>query len=162
MNIITINRENFEFVANLVADFRVALKSYKCIESKPNVEAGKEEMLEYLDAGFPCYAAVEGAEYLGYIVCRINEPCLWVESIYTVPESRRRGVASVLLKKAEELAEMRGEDTVFNWVHPNNEGMIRFLRYHGYTVLNLIEIRKPFKDELPTRIIKVGNNEFDY
>ena len=40
--------------------------------------------------------------------------------------------------------------------------MIAFLRRHGYTVLNLIEIRKPYPDEKPVKRIKVGENEFDY
>ena len=53
-------------------------------------------------------------------------------------------------------------DTLFNYVHPNNDAMINFLKSKGYTVLNLIEIRKPFKGEKNKTTIKVGNNEFDY
>ena len=34
--------------------------------------------------------------------------------------------------------------------------------YNGYTVLNLIEIRRPYKDEKLTQIITVGEHEFDY
>ena len=55
-----------------------------------------------------------------------------------------------------------GEDTVYNFVHPNNDGMIAFLRAKGYTVLNLIEIRKPYRDETPKTSIRVGNHTFDY
>ena len=40
--------------------------------------------------------------------------------------------------------------------------MIEFLRKRGYTVLNLIEIRKPHKDEKLTQTIAVGEHEFDY
>lgn len=40
--------------------------------------------------------------------------------------------------------------------------MIEFLRKRGYTVLNLIEIRKPHKDETLTRQITVGKHAFDY
>lgn len=40
--------------------------------------------------------------------------------------------------------------------------MIEFLRKHGYTVLNLIEIRKPYQDETLTQTITVGEYEFDY
>ena len=50
-----------------------------------------------------------------------------------------------MFKKAEELAADYGDETVFNYVHPNNEAMIGFLRKHGYRVLNLIEMRKPYK-----------------
>lgn len=37
-----------------------------------------------------------------------------------------------------------------------------FLRKRGYTVLNLIEVRKPYKDEMLTQTITVGDHEFDY
>ena len=60
------------------------------------------------------------------------------------------------LEKAEELA------TVFNFVHPNNHRMIGFLRSKGYTVLNLLEIRKPFQGETLTTTIRVGDHTFDY
>lgn len=66
------------------------------------------------------------------------------------------------LEKAESLAKSYGEDTVFNYVHPNNIGMIAFLNKHGYTVLNLIEIRKPFSGEKLSTRIRVGDNLFDY
>ena len=149
-------------VAPLVAEFRVTLDSYRGIVSEPDIKEGKEELIEFLDSGYPVFAAEEDGEYIGYIVCRIDEPCLWVEHIYVRDDARRRGVASALFAKAEEIAKSMGEDTVFNYVHPNNEGMIDFLRSKGYTVLNMIEIRKPYKDEKPTTTIKVENNVFDY
>ncbi|MGI6315720.1 MAG: GNAT family N-acetyltransferase [Christensenellales bacterium] len=77
-------------------------------------------------------------------------------------EHRRKGVATMLFNKAEELGGLIGEDTVFNYVHPNNESMTRFLRSKGYTVLNMIEIRKPYKDETLTAAIHVVNHVFDY
>ena len=41
-------------LAEMVALFRVELRSYKGIISTPKIEAGKEEMEEYLLAKFPC------------------------------------------------------------------------------------------------------------
>ena len=55
-----------------------------------------------------------------------------------------------------------GEDTVYNYVHPNNDGVIAFLRSMGYSVLNLIEIRKPYAGETLTTTIPVGAETFDY
>ena len=55
-----------------------------------------------------------------------------------------------------------GEETVYNYVHPNNHRMIGFLRKRGYTVLNLVEIRKPYQGEKLTQTITVGEHEFDY
>jgi hypothetical protein len=40
--------------------------------------------------------------------------------------------------------------------------MITFLSKIGYDVLNLIEIRKPSKNEILTQKICVGNHEYNY
>ncbi len=160
--IVSVTSQDAIQLGPLVADFRVTLKVYKGLRSLPDWEAGTAEMQEYLDAGFPCYAAHASEGFAGYIVCRIDEPCVWVESIYVRPEYRRTGVASALFRKAEELAASHGEETVFNYVHPNNHGMIGFLRAHGYTVLNLIEIRKPYQGEKCSTSISIGEHAFDY
>ena len=149
-------------LAEMVALFRVELRSYKGTASKPNIEAGREEMEEYLSAKFPVYAALLDGEYAGYVVCRVDSGVVWVESIFVKEEYRRHGVATALHSKAEKIAASYGDDTVYNYVHPNNHRMIEFLRKRGYTVLNLIEIRKPYKDEKLTQTIAVGEHEFDY
>jgi ribosomal protein S18 acetylase RimI-like enzyme len=149
-------------LAQMVALFRVELRSNKGIVSKPNVDAGREEMEEYLAAGFPVFAAIVDGEYAGYVVCRVDSEVVWVESIFVKDEYRRQGIASALHSKAEEIAASYGDDTVYNYVHPNNHRMIDFLRKRGYTVLNLIEIRKPYKGEKLTQKICVGEHKFDY
>ena len=149
-------------LAQMVALFRVELRSYKGIVSKPNVDAGREEMEEYLAAGFPVFAAMVDGKYAGYVVCRVDNEVVWVESIFVKEKYRRHGVATALHGKAEEIAASYGEDTVYNYVHPNNHRMIEFLRKRGYTVLNLIEIRKPHEGEKLTQKVCVGEHEFDY
>lgn len=149
-------------LSEMVALFRIELRSYKGIASRPNIDAGREEMEEYLTAKFAVFAAILDGEYAGYVVCRVDNEVVWVESIFVREEYRRHGVASALHSKAEEIAASYGEDTVYNYVHPNNHRMITFLRKRGYTVLNLIEIRKPYKGEMLTQVIPVGEHEFDY
>lgn len=149
-------------IAPLTAAFRVQLKAYKGIKSQPNLNAGKEEILEYLESGFPVYAVEDQGAFVGYIVCRIEAPCLWVEQIYVREDYRRKGVATMLFNQAEEIAASMGEKNVYNFVHPNNEKMIRFLRSKGYTVLNMIEIRKPYEGEKLTTTIHVEKETFDY
>ena len=119
-------------------------------------------MEEYLAAGFPVFAAIMDGEYAGYVVCRVDSQVVWVESIFVKEEYRHHGVATALHSKAEEIAATYGEDTVYNYVHPNNHRMIDFLRKRGYTVLNLIEIRKPYEGEQFTQTISVGDHYFDY
>ena len=60
-------RQVNDALAEMVALFRVELRSYKGIASKPNVEDGREEMKEYLLAGFPVFAATVHGEYAGYV-----------------------------------------------------------------------------------------------
>ena len=156
------NTQVTDDLAQMVALFRVELRSYKGIVSKPNKDAGREEMEEYLSAGFPVYAAIVDGEYAGYVVCRVDSEVVWVESIFVKEEYRGQGVASALHGKAEEIAASYGEETVYDYVHPNNHRMIAFLRSRGYTVLNLIEIRKPYRNEKLTQTIRVGEHEFDY
>ena len=121
-----------------------------------------EEFLSFLKDGYPVYAAADGGVPIGYLVCRIEAPCLWVEQLFVCKAHRRKGVASRLFDQAEALAADMGEDTVFNFVHPNNDGIIRFLRSKGYTVLNMIEVRKPYRGETPRTQIAVGEHVFDY
>ena len=161
MEIIKITQAN-DTLAQMVALFRVELRSYKGITSKPNIAAGREEMEEYLAAGFPVFAALVDGQYAGYVVCRVDSEVVWMESIFVKEEYRRHGVATALHSKAEEIAATYGEDTVYNYVHPNNHRMIDFLRKRGYTVLNLIEIRKPYEGEQFTQTISVGDHYFDY
>lgn len=164
LNIIQVDRQLADTLAPLVADFRATLRAYKRIEAQPDLEAGREEILEFLEAGYPVFAAEDAGDLAGYIVCRTDDscPCLWVEHLYVRHKYRRKGVATLLFEKAEEIAASRGEDTVYNYVHPNNDGMIQFLRAKGYTVLNLIEIRKPYKGEKLSTTIDVNQNTFDY
>ncbi len=162
MKLIRIDKPDTDRLAPLVADFRVTLNGYRGIASRPRVEAAREEIGEFLDAGFPILAAEDGGKLAGYAVCRMDAPCLWVEHLYVREAYRRKGVATLLFEKAEDIARAMGEDTVFNFVHPNNTGMIAFLRSKGYTVLNMIEIRKPYPGETLTTTIPVGDAVFDY
>ena len=162
IEIIRADRTMLDELAPLAALFRVALKGYKGEAAAPDEAAGREEIAEYLDRGWPVYLARGDGQALGYAVCRVEEPVVWLESLFVRGEARRRGVASALLRQAEALAASYGEETLYFYVHPNNLGMIAFLRSHGYTVLNLIELRRPYAGEMPSQRIRVGESEFDY
>lgn len=162
VEIIRISEKDVPSLAPLTADFRVALKSYKGIPSVPDLSAANDELLEYLSVGFPVYAAIYQDEPAGYMVCRIDAPCVWVESLFVKEEFRGSGIANRLIEEAENLAHSFNEETVYFNVHPNNHRMISFLNKHGYNVLNLIEIRKPYSGEVLTQKIPVGEHLFDY
>ena len=74
-------------LAEMVALFRVDLRSYKGIVSKPNIDAGREEMEEYLSAKFP----VLNTQVMWSAVL-IARSCGWSPSL-----SKRNTVVTVLL-----------------------------------------------------------------
>ena len=162
MDIIRIDAASAGKVVPLIAAFRVTLRGYKGVESEPDLKQAEEETAEFLDKGYPVYAAVQDGDTAGYVVLRTDGPCVWVEHIFVREEYRRRGVASLLFAQAEALARELGDDTVYNFVHPNNGGMIAFLRSRGYTVLNMLEIRRPWTGETLTTKVRVDDTEFDY
>ncbi len=159
MLVTTFNKIYFDDTAALIAAFRKHLRSFKDEMVPLDINSAKEELNSFLtDPNFPVYVCLDNNNVVGYMILKIDG-CVWVEQIYVREDYRRRGVASLFYKKAEEVSK---GDTLFNYVHPNNDAMISFLKSKGYTVLNLIEIRKPFKGEKNKTTIKVGNNEFDY
>ena len=161
MKVIEFQEKYFEQTCKLLADFRVALRAFKNIKSEPDIDSARQELKWAIDDKWPIYLVEENNNIVGYMLLRIDD-CVWVEHIYVTPSFRRKGVASLLYNKAEEVSKSIGGDTVYNFVHPNNDGMMSFLRSKGYTVLNLVEVRKPYKDETLNKKYKIGNNEFDY
>jgi len=122
-----------------------------------------EELEYYLENQFPIYLAMDDTnKILGYIVCRLQEDIVWNESLYVIPEDRRKGVGTALFIKTEALARTLGRETVYNWVDPNNYRSLLFLKKLGYNVLNLIEIRKRISTDIISQKIQVGKFEFDY
>ena len=67
MDIIEINETLADNAAPLAADFRVTLRSFKGIESQPDIVSAKEEILDFLKSGYPVFAAEENGELAGYI-----------------------------------------------------------------------------------------------
>ena len=162
MNVYNVGVDDVENVAPLIAQFRVELRSYKGITSKADIEAAKGEFNDYIKSGYPIYAYKKDNEVAGYLVCRIDNEVVWVESLYVLKTHRKQGIATELFNAAEKLAISYGNDTLFNYVHPNNDNMISFLNKRGYNVLNLIEIRKKYKDENINEQIQIRKNVFDY
>lgn len=108
MNIIRMDKELIDEIAPLVADFRVALRAYKGIESEPDIADAKSELVDFIESGHPVFVAKDVGNYVGYIVCRIEDKLVWVEQLYVCESSRRKGIASALFEKAEELSRSFG------------------------------------------------------
>lgn len=149
-------------IVALIAEFRASLAELRGRPAAP-APAAENELAEYRRKGYPIFVAeVSDAGIVGYLVCRVDGNVVWAESLYVRPECRRRGAGSALYAEAERLAESLGGHTVYNWVHPTNDAIIGFLRKRGYSVLNLVELRRPRPGERPAGSLPVGKHEFDY
>ncbi len=152
-----------EKIVELIAQFRVELAKLRGYHREPNLKAARNELAEYQERHYPIFVAEGSAlEIIGYLVCRVDGDVVWVESLFVRSEYRRRGIGSSLYEKAEQLAQELGGDTLYNWVHPNNDRIIHFLRKRGYSVLNLIELRRTRPGEEIAQKVRVGKHEFDY
>lgn len=147
----------------LIANFRVELANLKGLNRNQDLTGAETELQDYLEEKFPIHVAVdENDEIVGYAVCRIMSGVVWAESLFIRTSDRRRGIGYQLYQSIESLANELGNDTVYNWIHPNNDKIINFLRKIGYNVLNLVEIRKKHPGEVLQKKIVVDKFKFDY
>lgn len=162
MLIRTYRESDRQQVVEMIAALRTSFATLKSIEKSADLVAASVELQSYLDKGFPVFVDDEAEELAGYLVCKVEDDVVWAESLFVCPEFRRQGIASALYAEAERLARELGGDTIFNWVHPNNTASISFLKSRGYEVLNLIELRRPWKGEKLITTIQVQDHIFKY
>ncbi len=159
---IIIDKDNAYSLAYLVVEFRKELHKFKGSNITIDVDEAVDELKYYLSKKYPVYAVSDNGRYIGYCVCRVEDDVVWLESIYVRPEYRRKGVGKMLFDKAQSLAGEYGNDTLYQYVHPNNDAMLNFLKTNGYDVLNLIEIRKAYEGEENKETYTIGKHEYKY
>ena len=150
-----------ESLVELIAQFREALSEFTAKTTDATRAQAAAEIDEYDGKGFPVFVAeTVDRQIVGYLVCRVDGNTVWAESLFVLPEHRRRGVGSQLYAQAERLAADLGASTVYNWVHPRNSTIVSFLKRRGYDVLNLIELRRAAPGEEVHRTLTVGSEQF--
>ncbi|MCF8009433.1 MAG: GNAT family N-acetyltransferase [Halanaerobiales bacterium] len=164
MQIIQVNQnyKKIEKLSKLLISFRDFLASLKNRENKMTTKEGIEEIEYYLDKDFPIYIALVNDRLAGYFILKYDDDAVWLEHFFVKESFRNKKIGTALFKKAEEVIGDHGYVNLYNWVHPNNDRMINFLRKQEYDVLNMIEIRKKFKNEKLKRKIDLNSNQFRY
>ena len=142
VSVVELSEKDYDSVAKMISEFRHELNKLKGLDKEQGHEDSLKELNEYIGKKYPVYIAKSNNDIYGYMVLKKEDTVVWVESIYIKSEYRKQGVAALLFQKAEQIAHGLGNETLFFWVHPNNEKMISFLAKQGYDTLNLIEIRK--------------------
>jgi GNAT superfamily N-acetyltransferase len=156
------NAEDEAQVVELISRFRVDLALLKDVEREADLPSAAEELQTYLERGYSIFVADLEGRIVGYLVVRAVEEVVWAESLFVLPTHRRRGVGSSLYARAEAIAWRSGSDYPYNWIHPNNDAIIAFLKKRGYHYLNLIELRHGRPGEGRDSKIRVGDHEFVY
>jgi ribosomal protein S18 acetylase RimI-like enzyme len=149
----------------LISEFRITMYRFRGSAPPPDLPAAERKLLSYQRPDFVVYVAgpdEDEASLVAYMICRRRGDRISVEALYVMPEHRRQGVGNLLYDKAEEMASDLGDEPLTNWVHPNNDRYISFLRNRGYLILSQIELRKPRVGEGKPQQIKVGKNIFEY
>ena len=159
---INIDADNLYSLAYLHAQFRETLRKLKGNNEKFDVDDALEELKYYISRNYPITAISDNGKYIGYSICRIDDDVVWLEAIFVLKEYRRKGVGKMLFDKAEALAKEYGNETLYQYVHPNNDLMIDFLKANSYDVLNLIEIRKNYTDEVTEEEYQIGDHTYRY
>jgi ribosomal protein S18 acetylase RimI-like enzyme len=98
---------------------------------------------EILDASNDFYVAEKKEEVTGYI--KISESAtpkeishlksLEIAKIYTLKNVHGKGVGTLLLHKAFEIAKQREKDAVWLCVWQKNDKAIRFYKKHGFVII---------------------------
>ncbi len=56
------------------------------------MDMAKEELQDYIDNKYPIFIVKDKEnKVVGYLVCKVEEDIVWAESLYVLPEYRRRG-----------------------------------------------------------------------
>ncbi|UCG24327.1 MAG: GNAT family N-acetyltransferase [Chloroflexota bacterium] len=163
MNVRLAELEDQDSLIQLIAEFRVTMSRFRGSAPPLDLPAAERKALSYLLPEYQVFVAEsEDGALAAFMVCHIEAGHVSIEALFVLPDHRRQGVGSLLYDQAEFLALELGEEPISNWVHPNNDRYIAFLRNRGYLVLSLIELRKPRSGEGPLQQIKVGKNIFEY
>ncbi len=84
------------------------------------------------------YVAEENGEIKGYILLHLFEEGVHIINIAVKKEDRGRGIGSLMLKKAEQVAGEKGIPLLVLEVRENNIPAISLYKKHGFYVLKVI------------------------
>ncbi|MBQ9154877.1 MAG: GNAT family N-acetyltransferase [Solobacterium sp.] len=158
LRIVDITDKNYMNLIFLKDEYNRFAARYTGEAPESDPDRAQDELEDLLDQGCIIFAASDHGRYLGYIVLLESPDELRLKELFVRSDSRRKGIAGALMKKAESRAAEAGLEEVTNTVQPDNQVMISFLNSCGYNTLGMLEVHKAGAKR---GAVKVGNHEFD-
>ena len=157
LRVVRVTEQNLLSIVFPAAKFAVFTAALCGERVKEDTDDAEEHLRETLDSGKAVFAVSDRGRFVAYCVLSLDSSGITVEELYTIESFRRRTAATLLLKKAEELAEEEEVPGVRFLIMPQNTEMSAFLAANGYHTLKRIEI---VKDSGSERRISVGDREY--
>jgi len=86
-----------------------------------------------------CFIAAFSGQPVGYVDLELRsqegQDALWICELYVVPERRRQGIGTALLKRAVAFARRGGWNTAYGTTEPDNPGGLAVLRKAGFKIM---------------------------
>lgn len=141
--------QDIELLAQLVSQFWEEHSRKLGSERRIAPSKAQDEVQRFLSAQNSGYfiALDEHQQPLGFRRWEYHDEFYFTRELYVIPAARRHGVARALLHFFEQWVQERGQDIAVISCTPHNLPMMRLARSEGYTILNLIEMRKNLKDD---------------
>ena len=141
LRVVRITEQNLLNLVFPAAKFTVVMSMKQNRKEKEDPDQAEEHLQDLLAEGCEIYAVSDRGRFVSYCVHSTGRRGITMEELYTVEDFRRHGAASLLVKKAEELAEEASSSLHF-YLLPDDTQTAAFLASCGYHTLQSIEIVK--------------------
>src|SRR5207245_5931022 len=103
------------------------------LEYRPNGRYGKCSIVIQMSMDPELFlGAFQDGRLIGSVIATFDGRRGWINSLATVPEERRKGVAKALIGRAEKLLRQRGAMIIGAHVERENTASLRFFDSCGY------------------------------
>lgn len=141
LRVVTVTSSNYMNLIFPAVGFDIAMNALCGRKVKEDADLAREHLESLIEAGEMIYAVSDRGRFVAYCVLHADRNILSMEELFTMKDFRRRKAATLLLKKAEEIAQENDMDLCFS-ILPENTEMIRFLKANGYHTLMRLQIGK--------------------
>ena len=138
VRIAPVTSHNSANIVYMYADCRKELAALKNVRAGQDIELAQQEIDEALAGQEMIFAAVKDGRYAGYMILKPGTDLI-LKDMYVRPDYRRRGIATAMFVKAQEIAAEEGMQLSVV-MKPYIEKMLGFLQKQGWNCLDEVRL----------------------